>query len=139
MDVCRLIQVALLSWFFLLMILFTCWSSFGGAVIELLFALLSLAVPSGGSHLLRTFGVSCCQLGVGVGVATTDCWRRRPPDLLRSTRLMLLLFVYGPLVLVFSGWALDEAFGLDWEFDLMWDLPMVWILMEGVLPPSSIT
>ena len=47
--------------------------------------------------------------------------------------------MYGPLVLVFSGWALVEAFGLDWEFDLMWDLPMVWILIEGVLPLSSIT
>ena len=102
--------------------------------------IVSLVVFIGCSTLLHLSGLSCCQLGVGVGVATMDCWRRRPPDLLfRSVGFVRLLFMYRPLVWACSCWTLNEAFRPDWESAMVWVLSMVWILMEGVLPPSPIT
>ena len=62
----------------------------------------SPAMVIGCSTLLRS---SVCRLGTGDGVATMDCWRRRPPDLLfRSVGFVRLLFMYGPLVWAFMVW-----------------------------------
>ena len=88
--------------------------------------IVSLAVRSGCSTLLHSSGLSCCLLGVGVGVATLDCWRRRPPNLLfRSVRLVRLLFMNGSLVWACSCWALNEAFEPNWESDMVWVFSMV--------------